>query len=145
MTPQAFVAGEFLVQELGPSGVMVEMAGYQRMSRSRLSRWVAVVDGLGRRGGGSAFDLAGDGVEIAGAGVRGFGLPFWIGFSGGFTAASMSAGCPGRRSDSFSRRGVVGVEVLVRLVPCSVDEMSKRRLWRFRARLGVFWVFGAGP
>jgi len=76
-------------------------------------------------GGGSAFGLGGrcrrgDVRARVGLGTCHFGE----GFSGGFyRRRRCRRGCPGRRRRFFACGGVVGVEVLGGLMPCSVDEM----------------------
>ena len=66
-----FVAREFLGQELSPAGVMIEMASDKRdVDVAGFADGLAVVERFEDGEAARVFlDLAGEGVEIAGAGV----------------------------------------------------------------------------
>ena len=81
-----FVAGEFLGEELGPAGVVVEVAGDERdVDVARFADGLAVVESFeDGKAAGVFLDLAGDGVEISRAGVGSERLPSWESVAGGF-------------------------------------------------------------
>ena len=82
-TPHAVVSGKFLMQQLGPSGVVIEVPGDQRnIDVAALADGLAVVHGL-EHGEAAGMFLHGarQRVQVASSRVRSEGLPFWEGSS----------------------------------------------------------------
>ena len=79
-----FVGGKFLGEELGPAGVVVEVAGYKRdVDVAAFADGFAVVESFqDGQAAGVLLDLAGQGVEVAGARVGSQGLPLRVGRRG---------------------------------------------------------------
>ena len=143
------VSGKFLMQQLRPAGVVIEVAGDQRnIDVAALANRLAVVHGL-EHGETAGMLLHGSRqrVEIASSRVRSERLPFRQscagGSDGGVDVRSRSLGdC----RELLAGGGIGGFEVSTfrRLSPCAVDEMSEAAAVEIQPGEGFFRVLRRG-
>src|SRR5581483_9514405 len=121
------ITGE-VAEELGPAGVVVEVAGNEGdVDVAGLADGLAVVHGLEH--GETArvlLDLAREGVEIACALVTGERLPCGQRAAGGFDGAVDVCGVTLRDlGEDFAGRGILRLEAGRDLGPLTVDEVAE--------------------
>ncbi len=138
--------GEFAAQVLGPAGVMVEMAGYQRdIDVAAFADRLAVVHALEHREQPAVLlDGTGDGVEILAALVAGQGAPGFEGGAGGFYCSiNVLGGAIGDGSQRCAGGGIVGREGLARLGPFTTDEVAELAVVAVEPGNGLVRAFGS--
>ncbi len=126
--------------------MVVEVAGDERdVDVAGLADGLAVVHGLEHgEAAGVLLDLAGEGVEIAGALVAGEGLPGGKGGAGGFDGAvDVVGGSGGDLGEEFAGCGIAGLEGRVGFGPLAVDVVAEGALVRVEPFVDFARVFGS--
>src|SRR5581483_8411842 len=121
------ITGE-VAEELGPAGVVVEVAGDERdVDVAGLADGLAVVHGLEHgETAGPLLHLAREGVEIACALVTGERLPAGKGSASGFDGEVDVCGVTLRDlGEDFAGRGILRLEGGRDLGPGAIDEVAK--------------------
>src|SRR5450631_1512049 len=144
------VAGELLLEQLGPTGVVVEVPRHERdVDVAALANRLAIVHGFkDREEPGVLLHQSRQSVEIASPSMRSEGSPLWR-CSARRANGSIDVSGPalGDRGQFLAIRGVDRVEIFSRgrRLPRSSDEESKVPSMTLQPSFRFFGILGSGP